>query len=77
MDMCKHFAASLKYYRVRLGYSQGDLAIKLKITQQAVSLWENGTKTPRLRELERIASALKVSVGLLLGLEEIKSIPQG
>lgn len=43
--------------------SQAELASRLFVRQQAVSMWETGHRTPSAEMLIRIAQALGVEVG--------------
>ena len=52
------FAKNLKRARKNLGLSQAELAKRLSMVQGAVSNWENGTREPKLSDLERIAKVL-------------------
>ncbi len=58
----------LKTLREQRQLSQVELARKAKLTQPALSRIEvGGVKQPRLAVLQRLAGALEVSVGYLLG----------
>jgi transcriptional regulator with XRE-family HTH domain len=48
--------------REALGLSQSALAAKLRVDETAVSHWEHGRSAPRGSRLERVASALGVTV---------------
>ena len=50
----------VKYWRVRQGMTQAELAIKAGTTQHAISDIEQGTGNPTLRTLDRISDALNV-----------------
>lgn len=43
------------------GITQLELAVKLNVTQQAVSTWCREGHTPKLRQIRKIAEALDVS----------------
>ena len=66
----EYFAQNLKTFRMRAKCSQAEFANKLGITQQAVSLWEKGIKSPKLKDLDDIAEALDIPVATLLGLDK-------
>ena len=53
--------------RKELGYTQLNLAQQLNISFQAISKWENGTSTPDLSLLPRLAHILGTSVDALVG----------
>lgn len=52
----------LLQYRVKNGMTQTDLAKKLSISQNAVSQYESGKRTPTVKRISSIASALECSV---------------
>lgn len=52
--------------RLSLGISQKELAEKLNVSQQAVSMWETGAKIPRTENLIRIAEICDCTVDELL-----------
>ncbi|MBS5866230.1 MAG: helix-turn-helix domain-containing protein [Coriobacteriaceae bacterium] len=56
--------------RKRKGLSQLDLANAIGTTQQQVAKWESGKIDPRVSSLEKIASALNVTLSYLLGLDD-------
>ena len=55
--------------RRRLGLTQGDLALRVGVTAQAVSKWEQGRSCPDIAILDEIADALGISLFELLGME--------
>jgi len=59
---------NLKDLRKSFGLYQRDLAIKIGVTQAAVSDWENGRRIPRLKMLNKIASFFGISVDYLVEL---------
>lgn len=52
----------LRKYRLENGMTQADLAGKLSISQNAVSQYESGKRTPTVKRLANIATALNCSV---------------
>jgi transcriptional regulator with XRE-family HTH domain len=56
--------------RRRLGLTQGDLALRVGVTAQAVSKWEQGRSCPDIAILDEIADALGISLFELLGMDE-------
>ena len=40
--MHRKIAAEIRHRRIKMGLSQGQLAIKLKVTQASISQWESG-----------------------------------
>jgi transcriptional regulator with XRE-family HTH domain len=57
---------NIKFYRIKKGLTQNELAELLHISKQAVSKWETGRGLPDLSLLPKIASELGVSVEVLL-----------
>ncbi|MBO8136767.1 MAG: helix-turn-helix transcriptional regulator [Desulfotomaculum sp.] len=68
------FANKLKRLREAKGWTKSRLAQEANISQTYVGELEAGTKQPTIRTLEKIASALGVSVPKLL--EDDKSKPK-
>ena len=64
------FGDHLKKCRSNAGLSQKTLAKLLGISQQAVGSWETGRTSPSPEMIAEIASVLKVSADVLLGLKE-------
>ena len=64
---------NIKNLRKQKGYTQETFAQELNVVRQTVSKWEKGYSVPDAVMLERIAELCEVSVGELLGSEEIKS----
>jgi len=56
--------------RKHAGLTQSDLAIKVGVTAQAVSKWEQGRSCPDIAILDEIADALGISLFELLGMEK-------
>ena len=75
----KKFEEILKSSLVLKGISQKELALTLGVSVHTVWRWANGTRTPDMEMLKKIASILEVSVGYLLGesdtLVEPKPLP--
>ncbi|HAJ97244.1 MAG TPA: transcriptional regulator [Ruminococcus sp.] len=63
------FHENLTKYRKRAGLTQNQLAMKLSVTPQAVSKWENGSY-PDSQLLPEISKILDVSLDVLFGLKE-------
>lgn len=60
------FSERLAKARKEKGFTQSDVAEKLNVSFQAVSLWERGETTPEIDKLVDIASLYQVSVDWLL-----------
>lgn len=60
----------IKYYRKLKGLTQPELAAKTGVGFSAISKWESNTTTNLpIERLQRIADALDVTTGVLLGIE--------
>ena len=57
----------LKKYRKRAGYTQGEVAEALHVTQGAVSSWEAGRWEPDQQNLSALADLFGISVDALIG----------
>lgn len=60
----------IKAARKEAGMTQAELASKLGIPYQSVSQWERDTRNPKYDTLQRIAAALGVHPGKLMGLTD-------
>ena len=60
-------AENIKRLRAEKGMSQKELAIRLSVSPQAVSRWENGLAYPDIEMLPRIAELYGVSLDTLMG----------
>ena len=61
------FSKRLKESRVLRGYTQEEIANKLDITLNAYQKYEQGTRSPSLDTLVKIADFYDVSIDWLLG----------
>ena len=60
----------LKSLRKKLGYTQKDVALKLKVTQQNYQKWESGfTKSPTTETIIELANIFNTSVEYLTNTE--------
>ena len=57
---------NIKRLRQQAGLTQDQLAEKLFVTRQTVSLWENGKTQPDIQTLERIAAVFQVDLMAVL-----------
>ena len=62
---------TLKYFRTSHKMTQETLALKLGVTRQTVSKWENGISVPDADILAKMADIFEVSIGELLGANEL------
>lgn len=60
----------IKSLRNAIGMKQSELAEIVKYRQNTVSNWETGRSDPPLDALERMSSALNVSIDYILGRDE-------
>ncbi len=56
--------------RRKSGITQSALAVRVGVTAQAVSKWEQGRSCPDIAILDEIADALGISLFELLGMEK-------
>lgn len=67
----KIFGAFIAECRKEKNMTQADLAVKLNVTDKAVSRWERGIGFPDINTIEPLASALEISVLELMRSERI------
>lgn len=63
-------ARNIKKIRKECGYTQEWLAENLGVSQTAIALWENGTRTPSIDIIEKIANLLDVRPSYLIGWDD-------
>ena len=63
---------NIRNFRKKNDLTQDDLAIRLGVTYQSISRWENGATYPDLELLPAISEALSVTVDELLGMPQIE-----
>lgn len=63
------FGKRVKSFRLRKNYTQKDIALKIGVSEQAISKWENGDCLPDVYNLKLLAQILHVSVDSLLDTE--------
>lgn len=56
----------IKKRRIQLGWTQEELAVKLKIHRTTVVKWETNKSTPKTRMLPDLSAVLGVSIEELL-----------
>lgn len=52
----------IKELRNKIGLSQNELAKQLEVAQSTVSMWENGTNSPRMSMIPKLAKILQCSI---------------
>lgn len=57
----------LKFLRERYGYTQEELARKVELTKNAISLYEHGKRKPTLETLEAFSDIFNVTMDYLTG----------
>lgn len=67
MTLSEKVAEQLRVARARLGISQEELAFRAEIHRSQISLIEGGHRLPRLDTFVKLAGALEVEPGELLG----------
>lgn len=65
---------AIAFARKQNNISQEELANKLNVSRQSVSLWETNQTYPTLDKLQQLCEVLKVSANFLLGKEELKDV---
>ncbi|MBP7056478.1 MAG: response regulator [Candidatus Omnitrophica bacterium] len=61
-----NFGENLKKIRQEKNLSQQELAKKLNVAQSTIGMWESGQRTPKLGEINRLASVLNITINRLL-----------
>lgn len=61
------FPTRLRKMRRERNYTQEQLGRLVSVTKVSISCYENGSRTPEMETLQRLADALDVSVDYLLG----------
>lgn len=74
MDARK-FGAFIAENRKAKNMTQAELAIKLQVTDKAVSRWERGLGFPDINSIEPLAAALDLSILELMKSERMKETP--
>lgn len=63
------FGKRLRMFRTKMKLTQKETALKIGVSEQAISKWENGICLPDVYNLKLLASVLKTSVDDLLDVE--------
>ncbi|MBR3017867.1 MAG: response regulator [Clostridia bacterium] len=64
--MTVSFADRLRQFRTEKGLSQQQLAVKMMVDRSSIARWENGTRSPDITLMPRLAECLSVDVSDLL-----------
>ena len=64
------FSTRVRELRLRSGMTQIELAKRVRVTQQAVGLWEKGKAVPQGDSVKRLAKIFSVPADDLLGLDK-------
>lgn len=67
------FGKRLKEFRVKRNLTQRETALKIGVSEQAISKWENGICLPDVYNLKLLANVLRTSVDCLLDVENENS----
>ena len=63
------FGKRVKSFRLRKKYTQKEIALRIGVSEQAISKWENGECLPDVYNLKLLAQVLHISVDSLLDTE--------
>ena len=61
-----NLAETIKYYRLKAGLTQQELADYLSLTAGAVSNYEKGTRMPGNRTMKKLSEALHIPLSILI-----------
>jgi transcriptional regulator with XRE-family HTH domain len=65
-DIQKLFGLKVKEYRIRLNFTQEELAFKAGLHRTYVGMIERGERNISLKNIERLSKALNISIETLL-----------
>lgn len=68
--ICVNVGKNIRAARRNAGLTQSQLAEKINVPYQSIGQWERGTRNPKYETLEKIAAALNVHPGDLMGLKD-------
>ena len=69
-----YMADKIKQLREQMGYTQAELARKLKLTRSSINGWEMGLSVPSTPMVVELAKIFNVSTDYLLGLDNGASL---
>lgn len=61
------FQTIFKTLRINAGFTQQELAKRMKVSQSTITMWENGKRQPDIETLEEIADLFNVDMNYLTG----------
>ena len=67
---------NIRDYRKKSNMSQDELAEKLGVSRQSISLWETGQTQPTIDNIIALAKIFNISSDMLLGTSDSINIPQ-
>lgn len=67
-------ANQIRANRIRLGWSQAELAAKLSVSQSAVGQWERGSSAPRGRYVNALATLFDIPVDELNKEDQVRNL---
>lgn len=74
--LAKRIGKRIAVRRKQVGWTQEQLAERVRVDAETISRFERGANLPSLLSLERLASALSVDAGDLLSRDEPKSLSE-
>ncbi len=66
---------NIRYFRKKNNMSQDELAEKLGVSRQSISLWENGQTQPTIDNIIALSKIFNISSDMLLGTAGMSSVP--
>ena len=60
------FAENLKHYRIKLGLTQKQLALKIGYTEKSVSKWESSNALPTMEVVLKLSDLFHISLDELM-----------
>jgi transcriptional regulator with XRE-family HTH domain len=75
-DIHKAFGARIRYFRLRTGLSQEELAGRCGLDRAYVGGIERGERNPSLKNIAIIAGALRVPISVLFDQSDSASTPR-
>lgn len=72
-NLHKIFGARIRYFRLRIGLSQEELAGRCELDRAYVGGIERGERNPSLKNISIIAAALQVPISALFDTSEVST----